>query len=571
MSLSSADTPLHLQLGASLKALAADFYGTRAPRWGVALSGGGDSLALLLLLLDLGEEVVALHLDHALRPESAAEARWVQQTAERFGVPFRMRRIEVRAAATKGNLAAKARDIRFAALHQLAREASADAVLMAHTQDDQAETVLLQLLRGAHALVGMPERRGRVLRPLLGIRREALREALRDRGETWLEDPSNADPDSRRIWIRSELLPRLEAQAPGVCGRLAQLASLQRTSATFIQGEVDRRIGSLKVGEGVAGRQLAQQPVALQRAALARMLRVAGAEVDFARIEAARSQLGDPNPRAPWSASLGRNLAWRLAGDELRVTNEHPSSPEPPLRARTITRPDELPVGVPASLLAAGSLELRPRQSGDYVRFDFGRRPLSRVLIDAKVPRELRQQLLLARGAEVVYVPGVLNSDGGVARLLGDEDEQWMLQALSQARLAGAAGELPVGALLVRDGQLLGVAHNETRKGVDPTAHAEVLALRRAAAALGDWRLEGATLYVTLEPCPMCFGAMQSAHVSRVVFGAENLREGSLGGVASLHLEPWKRRLEVRGGVAAKEAGKLLRAFFERRRSGHVG
>src|SRR5699024_2235749 len=98
-------------------------------------------------------------------------------------------------------------------------------------------------------------------------------------------------------------------------------------------------------------------------------------------------------------------------------------------------------------------------------------------------------------------------------------DERFMRAALTQAQEAFDAGELPVGAVLVKGGKIISQAHNETEQRSDPTAHAEVLALRQAAEKLGDWRLDGATLYVTLEPCPMCVGALFSAHVNRVVYG----------------------------------------------------
>ncbi len=141
-----------------------------------------------------------------------------------------------------------------------------------------------------------------------------------------------------------------------------------------------------------------------------------------------------------------------------------------------------------------------------------------------------------------------------------------MRRALELAAGASAAGELPVGAVVVLDGAVVGEGANRTERDRDPTAHAEVLALRAAAAARGDWRLAGATLYVTLEPCPMCLGAVLQTRVARVVFGADNVREGALGGTVDLLAGDLKRRPEVRGGVLAREGAELLTAFFRARR-----
>ncbi len=149
---------------------------------------------------------------------------------------------------------------------------------------------------------------------------------------------------------------------------------------------------------------------------------------------------------------------------------------------------------------------------------------------------------------------------------LEDADTRWMRLALAEAERAAALGELPIGAVVVRGKELLGAGHNTTERARDPTGHAELHALRAAALVLGDWRLSGCTLFVTLEPCPMCFGAVLSAHLPRVVYGATNYREGALGGVARVQDHPWKRGLEVRGGVLAREAGELLKTFFGARR-----
>jgi tRNA(adenine34) deaminase len=146
-------------------------------------------------------------------------------------------------------------------------------------------------------------------------------------------------------------------------------------------------------------------------------------------------------------------------------------------------------------------------------------------------------------------------------------DERFMALALEQARLAAAAGEVPVGAVVVKDGQVIGAGHNAPVGQHDPTAHAEVAALRSAAKALGNYRLDGCDLYVTLEPCAMCSGAMLHARLRRVVFGAPDPKTGAAGSVTDLFSQPrLNHQTRVQGGVMARECGALLSEFFAGRR-----
>ena len=146
--------------------------------------------------------------------------------------------------------------------------------------------------------------------------------------------------------------------------------------------------------------------------------------------------------------------------------------------------------------------------------------------------------------------------------------ERWMKEALTAAREAAARGEVPVGAVVVRDGGLVGRGANRVEALQDPTAHAEILAIGAAADAAGDWRLEDATLYVTLEPCTMCSGAILLARVGRLVYGATDPRAGAVVSTARL-LEgnPYHHSMEVVGGILAPECGDLLQEFFRARRS----
>lgn len=144
------------------------------------------------------------------------------------------------------------------------------------------------------------------------------------------------------------------------------------------------------------------------------------------------------------------------------------------------------------------------------------------------------------------------------------EHERWMREALEEARQAAAAGDVPVGAVVVWQGRVIGRGRNRKEALRDPTAHAEILALREAAQALGSWRLEGATLYCTLEPCCMCAGALVNARVERLVFAVRDPKTGAAGSVYDLVRSPWlNHRLEVVSGVLAAEAQGVMQAFFQ--------
>lgn len=157
--------------------------------------------------------------------------------------------------------------------------------------------------------------------------------------------------------------------------------------------------------------------------------------------------------------------------------------------------------------------------------------------------------------------------DPDASATFDDEDRRWMAAALELADAAEAAGEVPVGAVVVRDGALVGAGRNGPVAGHDPSAHAELVAVRDAAARVGNYRLKGCRVYVTLEPCLMCVGAMVHARVDEVVFAAPDPKSGALGGVTNaLELPGLNHRFAVRGGLMADAAGARLRAFFAGRR-----
>jgi len=142
-----------------------------------------------------------------------------------------------------------------------------------------------------------------------------------------------------------------------------------------------------------------------------------------------------------------------------------------------------------------------------------------------------------------------------------------MARALETARAGRLRGEVPVGAVIVRGDAVLAEAHNRTVERDDPTAHAEMVAIRAAARRVGDWRLTGCTLYVTLEPCAQCAGAIVLARISRLVFGAADPRSGMAGSLENLVRDPrLNHRAELLGGVLAEESSALLRSFFRARR-----
>ncbi|MBT3277701.1 MAG: tRNA adenosine(34) deaminase TadA [Candidatus Thioglobus sp.] len=148
------------------------------------------------------------------------------------------------------------------------------------------------------------------------------------------------------------------------------------------------------------------------------------------------------------------------------------------------------------------------------------------------------------------------------------QDEKWMRLALEQARLAQAIDEVPVGAVLVQDGQLIASAHNQPIKNNDPTAHAEIQILRAAGKKFNNYRFPNTTLYVTLEPCTMCLGAMIHARVSRIVFGAFDPKTGVCGSCQDLTTsECFNHSIETQGGILASECKDLLQQFFKNRRN----
>ena len=551
-------------------------------RWLVAVSGGADSVAALKLMLEAGRDVVAGHVDHRLRPASAEDARFVAELCASLGVRLASTAVDVAAVARQRgwNLEDAARRVRYEFLHRAAAELGADAIVVAHTRDDQAETFLRQAVRGVAFPAGMPARRGIVVRPLLGASRAELREYLQGIGQEWREDETNLDvAGQERAWFRHAVMPLLSGRYPHAAAALARTAAGLADARDALAAVAAQRYGT----ESLSVAALAREAPGLQRAAVAGLLEAAGVSpghelLEEARSAAARAAAGRA---APWRRDVGGGKALRVAYGRMEVVaSRRRAAPTEPRPVRSLSdllaalgsrapRAAPLPSAAAVAALAAehgADLVLRTRCRGDRIGLPGGTRLVSDVLVDAKVPREDRDALLvLAAGGEVFWVEGV-----AVAAGLGDDaspgDARFMRLALREAERAAEEGEVPVGAVVVRDGSVLAAARNRTEADRDPSAHAEVLALRAAAAAAGDRRLEGATLYVTLEPCPMCFGAVLQTRVGRVVYGAENAREGALGSVVELRAGRFKRLPAVEGGVLAAESARLLRRFFAAKR-----
>ena len=151
---------------------------------------------------------------------------------------------------------------------------------------------------------------------------------------------------------------------------------------------------------------------------------------------------------------------------------------------------------------------------------------------------------------------------------MNEQDIQFMTQALTLAKTAASIGEGPVGALVVRDGEIIGQGYNRRETDGSAIAHAEILAIEEACRAVGSWRLHGCTLYVTLEPCPMCTGAIVNARLDRVVFGLKDPAAGCCGSVLNINRYPFSHAFSLTSGVCEKECSTILKEFFRERRKG---
>ncbi len=322
--------PLVAEVDRALRALGTPVRGETLV---VALSGGPDSVALLDALASLrrprGFRLVAAHLDHGLRPESAADAAFCASLCQGLDIPFRAGVAEVRARAARerGGLEQAARRERYAFLRRVAEEVAASAVAVAHTRDDQAETLLLRLLRGAGAtgLSGMRPRTGVIVRPLLAVSRQQVLTHLHERGLAFREDPTNRDVAHLRNRVRHELLPYLEARFnPRARATLARTAALLADEAAHLRAEADElveRIGRKEDGAIVLRRApLVAAPPAVARAAIRQAFSQAGGFGRVAAVHVERLlQLARSSGAEARRLALPGGREVTLSRDELRL------------------------------------------------------------------------------------------------------------------------------------------------------------------------------------------------------------------------------------------------------------
>jgi tRNA(Ile)-lysidine synthase len=403
----------------------------------VAVSGGADSVALLRILIALAPELSlrlhVLHVDHGLRPDSHRDADFVRQLAERLGVAVDVARVTV---APGGSLEAAARAARYAALEAHATRLGADRIAVGHTANDQAETVLMRMLGGAgvRGLAGIPAVRGRIIRPLLDLRRPQLVVALRAMEQPWIEDPSNRDPKFLRNRIRHELLPRLgAAYSADLVQTLTRVGRLCRDTVEAIERIAARELDRLAVS--------ADGDVVLEHAALGELPRQVAAEV----LRQAAARLGSRAPLRAWAhRGLARVLAvppprrpFRLGGVTVEVSCGRirlaVALARPwPERELTVPGRVDLPeigrvleahvvstagyavprardrVAFDAAMVPA-RLTVRARRRGDrFSPFGAGERRLKAFLIDAKIPRWERSRLpLVEADGAILWIAGV--------------------------------------------------------------------------------------------------------------------------------------------------------------------
>ncbi len=503
----------------------------------LAVSGGGDSVALLRALHRLGAKITVAHLNHGLLGDAGEVAEFVGALAGELGVPFTSERVDTRSAAARQGrgIEETARRLRFGFLHRVAAQSGASAIVLAHTLEDQAETVLLQLLRGTAKAAGMAERRGRVRRPWLGLRREQLRRYLRWLGQDWREDPSNADLSRNRNWLRHAVLPDLRQRFPGADLAIARLAAQAGGDERWLGELLVQRVLPKTLG---GGERLDLLPKPLLQRYAVDALRARRLHVEAALVETICAAVASPTPR--------------------RLTLSGGVAAEAGAGGLWISRP--LPPPAPPGL---GSARLRHRRPGDFVEVAGKRVPLSELFRIRRVSPLRRDAIwLAAHRSQVCWLGLDPPWSSGQDLLPWSQEMGW---ALEEARAALAAGEVPVGAVVVAAGRVVARAHNLTEASGDFTDHGELLAIRAAAKVLGP-HLDGAVLVATLEPCPMCFGAMQEARIRTLVYGADSPKSGAL----QLSAPKTLSDLHVLGGIRAAEAGSLLQDFFRTRRAGAV-
>ena len=416
----------------------------------LGLSGGADSVSLLHVMAALSRPrrftVVAAHLDHGLRAGSAEDAAFCRALCARLGVSFRTERADVRAGQRQdgGGIEEAARRARHAFLRRVKDEEGAAWIVLAHTRDDQAETVLLRLVRGAGALglSAMRSEAGDLLRPMLDLSRRNVLDHLAARGLEWREDPSNADLAIARNRVRHELIPYLERHFnPAVreaLGRVAAVLAEESDALAALSGGAAGVPRPEAQAEALSVSALRSAPRALARRAVRRALESAGGlrGVGLGHVDAIVDLASSAAPSGRRVALPGgRDAVFHF--QEVRIAPRRPpaeafetalSVPGDvalPDGRRLVARTDRGPaVSNGTSAVVAvpeGPLVVRTRRAGDRVRSAGREMSLKRFLMDRRVPAQDRASLpLLAAGHRVLWVPGqrIDGSDAATAQFL---------------------------------------------------------------------------------------------------------------------------------------------------------
>ncbi len=431
--MASAFDPVHRELARFLRAQGV----TRVTPLLAAVSGGPDSVALLHALLALGQRVGVAHVHHGLRgAEADRELEFVVSLATRLGVACRVERVDARARDGRSP-EARARSLRYEALERMRAAGGYRSLVTAHHADDQAETVLLRAIRGTGpgglAAIRPSLDAGRVLRPLLGLRRAELLEYLAKRGLAFVTDSSNSDRAIPRNRLRAEVVPVLESIAPGAVARLARLAELAREAEDTARGPLDALLDrAVEAGEGGLWLELellgALEP-ALRRRALARFAARAGLGESASRAELARIDAFLADSRAGQRLSLAASHS--VYRDRARVwlgAGSGPVFPPPVLhtfcrgeslefRERRIRlewrdAPSPRPAPDPFVLPVFGALErctVRSARDGDRIHAGGRARSLKDVLARARWSKLERARALVIEGeGEFLWVPGLI-------------------------------------------------------------------------------------------------------------------------------------------------------------------
>lgn len=408
----------------------------------LGLSGGADSVYLLLRLLDQGETVTAVHVNHGLRGErSDGDEQFVRALCAEKGVALRVYRAHPPENPGEG----WAREARYAFFRQAARETGADTIALAHHRDDQAETLLLHLLRGSglRGLGGMAQESEmgglRIRRPLLGMGREEIRAELVKRGQSWREDDSNADTRYLRNAIRQEIMPRLEALAPGAARRIASAADLMREDARALDGMADALLGEGKP-RWIPLDRLISQPEAIRSRVIRRWveMHLPGRQEQSMTQQQTQLALSALDAPAGTKVNLPGGLQLYRGWTHLHMLGIEPARPEYRLTTEAFT--GYLGDGKRAQAIPREIYEqatLRTRRTGDFIRpfGSSGRQSLQDYLINRRVDAPFRDMApLLCQGSEVLMVFGVGASE---ALRLDDRRENILLRMEGELPWAG--------------------------------------------------------------------------------------------------------------------------------------